>query len=168
MAGNSPSGHHVEAVDPDVDLRVAEHRREWARHGRVLAVVSLGGVLGSAARWGVEESWPTAPGGVPWSTLAVNATGCLLIGVLMVFVVEAGTAHPLARPFLGVGVVGGYTTFSTYAVQTDLLLRGGHPGRAAGYLAGTALLALLAVAVGLFGARGALRARRAWSRRRRG
>lgn len=145
VAAASPTG----SVDPDIDLRVPGQRREWNRHRFVLPVIALGGMLGASTRYAAALTWPTAPGSFPWTTLCVNAAGCLLIGVLMVFVVEIGGAHPLLRPFLGVGVLGGFTTFSTYAVDTSSLLRGGHPGLAFGYWVGTLLVALAAVAAGV-------------------
>jgi len=86
---------------------------------------------------------------MPWSTLIVNVTGCMLIGVLMVLILEARQAHPLVRPFIGVGVLGGYTTFSTYAVDAQVLIAEGRPGLALAYLAGTAAAALVAVQLGV-------------------
>ena len=126
----------------------------------VLPVIAVGGALGASARHAVELAWPSVAGTFPWATFATNVTGCLLIGVLMVWVVEAGGAHPLVRPFLGVGVLGGYTTFSTYAVQTQSLLRGGHVVTAAAYLLGTVVAALLGVALGVAAGRATLRLRR--------
>lgn len=116
---------------------------------KVLSVIAFGGVLGAACRYGVDVALPTPAGAWPWSTLTVNATGCLLIGVLMVLVVEVPLVHRLARPFLGVGVLGGYTTFSTYAVDAQTLLAEGRPALALGYLVTTPLVALLAVQVGV-------------------
>ena len=144
------------AVDPDIDLRVASSRREWSSHRWVLPVIALGGMLGATARYLIATAYPAAVGGVPWATFAINVTGCLLIGVLMVFVVEVGGTHPLLRPFLGVGVLGGYTTFSTYTVETLGLLRHGAPVAAMAYLLLTALAALLAVTLGAFATRGAI------------
>jgi CrcB protein len=115
----------------------------------VVAAVSAGGALGALARHGVELALPARPGGVPWSTLLVNASGCLLVGVVLAVVVEGRTAHRLARPFLVTGVLGGYTTFSTCAVDAHLLLLDGRVGTALAYLAGTAVLALAAVRAGL-------------------
>ncbi len=94
------------------------------RQSRVLAAVAAGGALGALARYGALVLWPGA-GGFPWTVFVVNVTGCALIGVLMVLTVERGRiTHPLVRPFLGVGVLGGYTTFSTYAADvSDLLVR---------------------------------------------
>lgn len=85
---------------------------------------------------------------MPWPTFAVNATGCFFIGVLMATLSGIARPHPLLRPFLGIGLLGGFTTFSTYAVQVDTLLREGQAVVALGYLVGTALVALLAVAAG--------------------
>jgi CrcB protein len=128
---------------------VPERVGDGSHGARAVAVVAAGGMLGAAARHGLTLAVPAAPGGVPWSTLLVNVSGCLLIGVLMVLVLEVWTAHPLVRPFLGAGVLGGYTTFSTAVVDVQQLLAGGRPGLALGYLAGTAVAALLAVQLGM-------------------
>src|ERR687886_614869 len=71
----------------------------------------------------------------PWAILSTNVSGCLLIGVLMVLVTEVWTTHRLLRPFLGTGVLGGYTTFSTYAVDAQHLIAAGAPRTALLYLA---------------------------------
>ena len=119
------------------------------RNARVLVVITVGGMLGAVTRHAVSLAVPTARGGLPWSTLIVNVTGCMLIGVLMVLILEARQAHPLVRPFIGVGVLGGYTTFSTYAVDAQVLIAEGRPGLALAYLAGTAAAALVAVQLGV-------------------
>lgn len=154
----------TEPVDPDLGPRVRGSRASLTGQRRVLGVIALGGIVGACARHVIELAWPTPAGGFPWATLVTNVSGCVLIGLVMVWVVEAGGAHPLVRPFLGVGVLGGYTTFSTYAVQTQSLLRGHHPGLALGYLVGTALAALVGVAIGVAGARGVVRFRSARGR----
>jgi CrcB protein len=114
----------------------------------VLVAIALGGAVGAAARYGAGLALPVEPGSFPWATLLVNASGCLAIGVLLVLVAEGVAAHPLARPFLGVGALGGYTTFSTYAVEADALLRAGERATALAYLGGTLVAALLAVRLG--------------------
>jgi len=123
----------------------------------VLAAIAAGGVLGAEARAGIATLLPTGTGGFPVSTLLINATGCLLIGVLMVLVTEAHRGHPLIRPFLGIGVLGGYTTFSGYAVDAQRLLAGGHVATALAALAVTPVLALLAVTVAASATRRAIR-----------
>src|SRR5207244_13495326 len=117
--------------------------------------------LGARARYGISRLLPTPPGHFPWATFLVNVTGCALIGVLMVLVSEVWPAHRLLRPFLGVGVLGGFTTFSTYAVEIRDLLRPGTAGVAFGYLAGTVAGALLAVLIGIWATRWSLAAARA-------
>ncbi|MEU1281017.1 fluoride efflux transporter CrcB [Streptomyces sp. NPDC005805] len=137
-----------EPLDPDVDLSVPAQRAEFTGRGRwaVLGAVAVGGAAGAVARHGAEVLWPAPAGGFPWAVLGVNLLGCALIGVLMPLVAEDGrAAHPLVRPFLGVGVLGGFTTFSTYAFDTVDLLEHGRPGPAVLYAAGTAAGALLAV-----------------------
>ncbi|MET7876466.1 fluoride efflux transporter FluC [Micromonospora profundi] len=149
-------------TDPDVDLRVPADRRELAVHPlAVLAAIAAGGVLGALARAGLQHAAPHPPTGFPWATFAVNLSGCLLIGVLMAALGHLGGGHPLARPFLGVGVLGGFTTFSTYAVDVQQAIVAGAPGTAVTYLAATVFGALAAVAVGDAAASGLLRRRAA-------
>ncbi|ASW56873.1 CrcB family protein [Plantactinospora sp. KBS50] len=136
-------------TDPDVDLHVARQRAELRRGGAtLLAAIAAGGVVGALARYGLSVAWPHRPGGFPWATFVTNVTGCLLIGVLMVLITEVWTAHRLVRPFLGVGVMGGYTTFSTYAVEIQQAVAAGHPRMALLYLAATVTAALAAVYAG--------------------
>jgi fluoride exporter len=115
----------------------------------VVAAVAVGGVIGAEARYGVAVALPHAPGAWPWSTLVANVSGCLLIGVLMVLVTERFRAHPLVRPLLGVGVLGGYTTFSTYTVDVLAGFGAGRPGPALLYLVVTPVLAVAAAAGGV-------------------
>ena len=110
----------------------------------VLVAISLGGALGSLARWGVGAALPHPSGGLPWSTFLDNIVGAFVLGGLMVLVLEVWPPTRLVRPFLGVGVLGGFTTFSTYMLDTQDLLRAGRPGTALLYLFGTLLLGLLA------------------------
>ncbi|MFE1248390.1 fluoride efflux transporter CrcB [Streptomyces sp. NPDC058735] len=132
---------------PD-DLRVrapAPRRASWRGQAPVVAVVSLGGGAGATARYAASLGWPTAAGGFPWATFLVNVVGCAVIGVFLVVVTEVRTAHPLVRPFFGTGVLGGFTTFSTYAVDTRNLLDHGHTGAGLACLAVTPLAALASV-----------------------
>ncbi len=125
-----------------------------------MLAVSLGGILGSLGRYGVAVALPTPRGGWPWATFTVNITGSLAIGLLMVALLEAATApHPLARPLLGVGVLGGWTTFSTFAEDTRALGSGGSLGIAVGYVLASVVLGLLSVATGMALARWGMRAR---------
>jgi CrcB protein len=124
-------------------------RRHALTHADVVLAVSLGGAVGALARWGVGAALPRAPHGFPWATLIVNVTGCLALGALMVLLLEAWPASRYARPFLGVGLLGGYTTFSTYALEARDLLAAGHAFTALGYVGGSLLAGLVAVAAGV-------------------
>jgi fluoride exporter len=133
----------------EIELVKPVRARARARRSQlpVLAVIAFGGGLGALARYGLARALPTRTGEFPWGTFVANVLGCFLIGVLMVLVTEVWSAHRLVRPFLGVGILGGFTTFSTYAVEVDGLLRSGSVGLAFGYLAGTLAGAMFAVIV---------------------
>jgi CrcB protein len=110
-------------------------------------LAALGGALGSLARWGVAEVLPS-PGGFPWATLLVNLTGCLLLGAVLATLAGRSPEPPWALPFLGTGVLGGYTTYSTFAVDVVDLVDGGALGLAAGYVLTSAVGGVAAVALG--------------------
>ena len=113
--------------------------------GRTLGVVAAGGAIGACARHGATLLWPTPPSAFPWTTFVINVTGSALLGAVLVLLTERGAPHPLLRPFLGTGVIGGYTTFSTFAVDVQRLIERGQPLTALTYLLATVLVALLAV-----------------------
>jgi CrcB protein len=140
----SVPGAAAEPVDPDLDP-MALRRPASSGQLPVVAVVALGGAIGACARYGMALAWPVAPDAFPWSTLLVNASGCAVIGVFMVLITEAWTAHRLVRPFFGTGVLGGFTTFSTYAVDIQRLVNGGHAATGLGYLVGTLVSAMVSV-----------------------
>jgi fluoride exporter len=113
----------------------------------VVATVAVGGVVGAEARYGLAVGLPHAPGAWAWSTLIANVTGCLLIGVLMVLFSER-IRHPLVRPLLGVGVLGGYTTFSTFSQEIFSLLESSDVALALTYAGTSVGVGLLAVYAG--------------------
>jgi fluoride exporter len=115
----------------------------------MLAVISAGGVAGALARYALTEVFPSTAAGFAWATFGINVSGCLLIGVLMVLVTDVWPTRRLLRPFLGTGVLGGYTTFSTYILDIQHLLAADAARTALAYLAGTLLTALAAVYAGL-------------------
>ncbi|WP_159941770.1 MULTISPECIES: CrcB family protein [unclassified Nocardiopsis] len=131
----------------------------------VLLAVALGGAVGGTARHALTLLVPHDGTGFPWATFTENVAGCLAIGALMVVITEMVTPHRLLRPFLGVGVLGGFTTFSAYAVDALSLVEGGAPLTALAYLAATLLAALAAVRAGAVLARAAARHRRTRSDR---
>jgi CrcB protein len=146
------------------ERRRAEPAVLWSRLSRglvrrrdVLAVIAVGGAVGSLARWGLAQALPHRPVEFPWATFVTNVSGCFLIGLLMVLVIEVWPPSRYLRPFLGVGILGGYTTFSTYMLDTRALLVGGAPGLAGVYLFGSLAAGLTAVWLAVFAARGLVR-----------
>lgn len=125
----------------------------------ILLVIAVGGALGSLARWGLAEALPHRPGELTVAVLVANTAGSLLLGVLMAFVLDVWAGRRYVRPFLGVGVLGGFTTFSTYALDARTLLAADRPGLAALYVLGSVVAGLVAVVVGLAAGRAALGAR---------
>jgi CrcB protein len=111
--------------------------------GRLAVAVAAGGALGSAARYGLAQAWPTPPHGFPWATFVTNVAGCLAIGLLL-----GVRRTPTLRAFGATGVLGGFTTFSTFAVEGDGLWRADRPWLAVAYVAGTLAAALGAARLG--------------------
>ncbi|MEU5872085.1 CrcB family protein [Glycomyces sp. NPDC047369] len=115
----------------------------------VLAAVALGGVIGSLARYGLLVALPPQPGRFDTATFLANALGGLLIGALMVVVTDIAPDRRLLRPFLGVGVLGGFTTFSTFIVGIGRAVDAGAALLALAYASATIAAALTAAALGM-------------------
>ena len=115
----------------------------------VYLLAAAGGALGALARWGVAVALPRSSGQWPWATLVVNLSGCLLMGVLLAVLAARRPDDDRLRTFLGAGVLGGFTTFSAFAVEGADLLRAGFPILAGAYVAVSVLGGLLAVALGI-------------------
>ena len=113
--------------------------------------------MGSLARWGVGELLPWSGEQFPWATFVENISGGLVLGTLMVFLLDVWPPHRYLRPFMGVGLLGGYTTFSTSMLESRDLLAGGEVATAFTYLAGSLVAGLVAVWFGIFSARAAVR-----------
>lgn len=116
---------------------------------RLLAAVAAGGVVGSLGRWSVGLALPHVAGGMPWATLVVNVTGAFAMGLLVAFLVDRPGVHRLLRPFVGVGVLGGWTTFSTLAVDVVQLGVAGRVAVLVGYLVATVAVGVAAVGAGV-------------------
>jgi fluoride exporter len=119
-----------------------------------LVAIALGGGIGSVARYLLSVAFP-AGHGFPWAVLAVNVSGCFCLGVLMIYLLEVWPPRRFLRPFLAIGLIGGYTTFSTYAGGVMTLLTGGAPALADAYALTSILAALVAVWLGLKAGRAA-------------
>jgi fluoride exporter len=112
--------------------------------------VALGGALGALTRYSVDRLIERRSVALfPWSTFTVNATGCLLIGVVVAALVDRHDTPAWLRLGLVMGFIGGYTTFSTYAQETLDLLEEGNPGLAALYALGSLAVGVFAVYAGM-------------------
>ncbi|WP_194896399.1 fluoride efflux transporter FluC [Catenulispora pinisilvae] len=117
--------------------------------GRVLAAIAVGGALGGPARYGLGLAFPTAPHTFPATTFAINVSGSFLLALLVVLILEVWPPTTYVRPFLCVGFLGAYTTFSTWMVDTDRLISAGAWGTAAANLVLSLVAGLGATALGL-------------------
>jgi CrcB protein len=133
---------------PD-EIQPEQPRAERQRRPGVLAAVAAGGALGAPARYGVSLAVSITPGSFPWGTFGINVSGSFALGVLLAVLLARFPADPHLRPFLATGFLGAYTTYSTFAVETDLLIRNGHAGVALAYAAASLVAGLAAAAAGL-------------------
>ncbi|MEU0314062.1 CrcB family protein [Nocardioides sp. NPDC006273] len=117
-------------------------------HRDLLAPIAAGGALGSLARWGLTTVLPHGGQSWPWATFLANVSGCLLLGVLMAFVLGPWSQTRYLRPFLGVGVLGGYTTFSAYELEA-YVLDGHAPALAMLYVLASVISGIGAAWIGL-------------------
>ena len=134
-----------EPADPDTAPGRNAGSASPSRDRSVLAAVAIGGALGALARWSAGAWWPNGPGSFLWTTFGINVVGCALIGLLMVLVTDVYSNQRLLRPFVVTGILGGFTTFSTYSVDTERLLQDDHPVLALTYAALTLVVAIAAV-----------------------
>jgi CrcB protein len=112
-------------------------------------LVFIGAGLGGVARFGVGLlAGHVAPGPFPWGTFLINVSGCFAMGGLMYLFKERGVLTPHHRLFLMVGVLGGYTTFSSFGYESDALRRLGRPGLELAYVGSSAVFGLAAVWAG--------------------
>jgi CrcB protein len=122
---------------------------ELTRHPwRKLAAIYAGGVVGALIRVGLAQAFPPAAGTWPWPTFAVNMVGVLLLGYFYALFRD----HPeesLHHPFLGTGICGTLTTFSTLQLEFYELVDGGDPGLAAAYCAATIAVGFLFLRLGI-------------------
>ncbi len=138
--------------------------RAWRPLLRLSLLVAAGGAVGTAARAHLEAAFAPPPGGLPWITLAVNVVGSFALGLLLELLLHAGPDHgwrKAVRLGCGTGVIGGFTTYSTFVLEIDRLARDGHLAVAATYLLVSVLAGLVAAGAGILAANRAVRAHRA-------
>ena len=115
----------------------------------VSLAVAVGGAVGSVARYGVDRLIERRSLSVfPWATFVINATGCFLIGIVIASLVDRHHLPAWLRLGVAVGVLGGYTTFSTFAQETLDLIEEGRIPLALLYALGSVTLGIVAVLVG--------------------
>jgi CrcB protein len=121
----------------------------------VFLAVAAGGALGSLSRYAVDRLIERRVASVfPWSTFTINVTGCLVVGALVAALVDRHNTPEWLRVGLIMGVLGGYTTFSTFGQESYELLRGGHAGVGVVYAVGSLVAGVIAVALGTMIGRG--------------
>jgi fluoride exporter len=113
---------------------------------RELAAIFVGGIIGALARYGLVEAWPPQPASWPWATFVVNIVGAFALGYLTTRLQERLPLSAYRRPFLGTGVCGALTTFSTVQVELLVMLDHGSVGLAFAYAAASVAAGALAIA----------------------
>lgn len=109
--------------------------------------VAIGGALGSWARWGCAAAFPVAAGTFPVTTFAINVAGAALLGVVLVALLDGPVPRTHLHALLGTGVLGAFTTFSTWMVESVELVRTGHALVAAAYVLSSLVCGVVAVLV---------------------
>ena len=134
-------------------------RTAHPRHGPgPMAAIAGGGALGTLARYGMERALVPDALGFPWATLAVNVVGSFVLGVVVTLVVERWPDDRWLRPLVAVGFCGGFTTFSTFALEVDQRVRHGQAGMALAYVVASLAAGMGAALAGTTLGRGRLQA----------
>jgi len=116
----------------------------------VVLAVGVGGGLGALARYFIAGAIQSATTAFPWGIFVVNISGGFLMGVIVEASALKLNLSPDLRAFLTVGILGGYTTFSTFSLDSALLLQKGEYLQAAAYMIGSVVLSILALFAGLW------------------
>ena len=119
-----------------------------------ILAIAAGGAIGALLRYWTSIAVHGRLGmAFPYGTLAVNVLGSLLMGFLYIWLIERMAAGPALRAFLLVGVLGAFTTFSTFSMETLNLLEAGHPGKALANVLVSVVVCVTAAALGVLAAR---------------
>lgn len=126
------------------------------RQPRLLVLVVFGGAIGTTARWEVGRALPLAAGHWPWATFVINVAGSFLLGLLLEVILRRGAEVGWRRDVrvgVGTGILGGFTTYSTFVVETDRLIASGHAVTGVAYAVGSVAAGVLAALMGTLLAR---------------
>ena len=105
--------------------------------------------MGAALRYGLSRALPVVAAGWPWPTFAANVAGGLCMGMLAIWMLRGDHMAESLRLFLGVGVLGGFTTFSAFSLEMSQMVQRGQMGMAAIYALASVFLALGAIFAGM-------------------
>jgi CrcB protein len=119
------------------------------RRMRTVLAVALAGALGALARWGIGSWFGHRFPSFPWGTLVINVSGSFVLGVLFAVLVERSIGSPTMRIALMTGLLGAYTTFSTFSLETFRLFEDGATGAAVANIGLSVLLGLVGVWLGI-------------------
>jgi CrcB protein len=136
-------------------LHAPTRRRRFAGRAdpSILLVIAVGGGLGTLARYGVSRVIHVSKDGFPWATFVTNLTGAFVIGVFLTLLLERFPPARYPRPFFAIGFLGGFTTFSTMAVETVTLCKDGYPVLGIGYLLASVFFGVASCYLGIVLAR---------------
>ena len=146
-------------ADPGQPARDHHHVPPSVRHRStrakpdVLVAIAAGGALGAPARYEVAQLVHVATGRFPWATFWTNLSGSFALGFFLILVIDRFPPSRHLRPFFATGFLGAFTTFSTLAVETDLLIKDGHAAIGVAYALGSLVAGFTAVWAGIMLAR---------------
>ncbi len=118
----------------------------------LLALVMVGGAAGTSARWQLSQAFAPEPEQWPWVTFTINVVGSFLLGLLLETLLRGGPDAGWRRGVrvgIGTGLLGGFTTYSAFVVETDLLVASGHLWVGAAYAVVSILVGVLAALGGI-------------------
>jgi CrcB protein len=140
----------VEDQSTREETRRAAIANGWLSAVPAVLAVGVGGIIGANLRWKFGEwavdQWATP---FPWGTLVINLTGSFVLGLYLTLVTGRFTGRPLTRLLFATGVLGAYTTFSTFAYETVRLIQHGEIWTALAYVAASLALGIAACAGGI-------------------
>lgn len=162
QGGRAERDDDVIPVDPDLDhsdqaepstVPRRARRWQWRAQPGVIAAIALGGTLGATARYELAQAIPTAPGHFPWATFSTNMSASFVLGFALILLLERFPPTRYLRPFIATGILGAYSTMSTYLVETAVLLKDAHVATGLVYGIGSVLVGLLLGWAGIVAAR---------------